>query len=215
MTNQYQYIYLHGFASSPQSAKVQYLREQLGQFDIDLAVPDLNQGDFSHLTITRQLTQVASLFSDRPVVLIGSSLGGLTAAWLGEKYPQVSRMILLAPAFGFLSYWLGRMTPEQLKAWQENGYIEVYHYGAERSLPLHYGFVEDARQYENISFSRQIPALICHGRHDQVIPIAASQEFCQRHPWAELIEYDSDHTLMDVISEIWQRSQQFLQLAKN
>src|SRR5512136_1301514 len=101
------YIYLHGFASSPQSAKAKYLRDCFQTRQIDIKVPDLNQGDFSHLTLTRHLKQVAAEFppAPAPVAIIGSSFGGLTAAWLGQRHPQVQRLVLLAPAFQFLAHW--------------------------------------------------------------------------------------------------------------
>ena len=114
------FIYLHGFASSPESAKAVYIRDRFAAFKISLEIPDLNQGDFSHLTITRQIAQVEKAFppDGTPVTLIGSSLGGLTSAWLGQKHSQVQQLILLAPAFGFLSHWLSRLRAEQLSEWQ-------------------------------------------------------------------------------------------------
>jgi uncharacterized protein len=207
-----QYIYLHGFASSPNSAKVDYLNDRFRELDLELTVPDFNQGDFSHLTITRQLTQVASLFSDRPVTLIGSSLGGLTAAWLGEKYPQVERLVLIAPAFGFVEHWLPKLKPEELEQWQNSGYMPIYHYGEERSLPLHYQFITDAQKYPTTDLTRAVPTLICHGLQDEIIPLQASVDYQSDRPWAKLVQYDSDHTLMDVIDQIWQEIQQFCQL---
>ncbi|MHC5827963.1 MAG: YqiA/YcfP family alpha/beta fold hydrolase, partial [Nostoc sp.] len=79
------YIYLHGFASSPNSAKARDISDRFTQIQTKVKIPDLNAGDFSQLTITRQLTQVAAQFSNdsTPVTLTGSSLGGLTAAHLG------------------------------------------------------------------------------------------------------------------------------------
>ena len=56
------FIYLHGFASGSQSAKAIYLRDRFAELDINLKVPDLNQGDFFNLTISRQLDRVAALF---------------------------------------------------------------------------------------------------------------------------------------------------------
>lgn len=213
LTVRMQYIYLHGFASSPKSAKVSYLLDRFRERNLELATPDFNQGDFSHLTITRQLTQVASLLDDRPVTLIGSSLGGLTAAWLGEKYPQVERLVLIAPAFGFLDHWLPKLTPAELSQWQTSGYKPIYHYGAGRSLPLHYEFVTDAQSYDTPSLTRAIPTLICHGSHDEVIPMAASYDYAQERPWVKFREYPSDHTLMDAIDLIWQEIQEFCQLS--
>ncbi len=208
------FIYLHGFASSPESVKAVYMRSRFTAVDLSLEVPDLNQGDFTHLTITRQLTQVEQAFGPdgTPVTLIGSSLGGLTAAWLGQRHSQVQRLVLLAPAFGFLSHWLPTLGKEKLSQWQASGYLQTYHYGEGRSRPLHYKFVEDASQYPENQLLRPVPTLILHGRHDQVIPIVASRDYASVRPWVQLIELDSDHALNDVMPQIWKAIQAFCQL---
>jgi uncharacterized protein len=209
------YIYLHGFASSPKSAKAQDINQRFAQMQIQLHIPDLNAGDFCQLTITRQLTQVAAAFPDnsQPVTLIGSSLGGLTSAHLAEKYPQVQRLILLAPAFGFLSHWLPKLGDEQIQRWETEQYLMLHHYGEKRSLPLSYNFVTDAAQYQEAQLQRPIPTLILHGTQDEVIPIAASREFARSRPWVELIELDSDHALGNVMTEIWQAIYRFCQFS--
>lgn len=208
-----QFIYLHGFASSPDSAKAKYLRDRFTTLEIELKTPDLNQNDFCHLTITRQLHQVGALFSlSTPVTLIGSSLGGLTAAWLAERQLQVERLILLAPAFGFLSHWLPQLGAEKLQKWQKEQYLMVYHYGESRSLPLSYEFVLDATEYDESQLQRGIPTLIFHGNQDEVIPIQASKDFGQNRPWVQLIKLNSDHSLSNVMPEIWQAIQIFCQL---
>lgn len=208
------FIYLHGFASSPESRKAVYLREASANLAISLEVPDLNQGDFSHLTITRQLSQLETILPQdgTPVTLIGSSLGGLTSAWLGQRQSQVQRLVLLAPAFGFLDYWLPQLGETQLQQWQESGYLPVYHYSEERSLPLHYHFLEDARQYQTDELLRVVPTLILHGRHDLTIPIDASRQYAKERSWVKLIELESDHSLSDVMPEIWQEIRNFCQL---
>lgn len=219
------FIYLHGFASSPNSAKARYIRDRFAECNIKVNVPDLNFGDFSHLTITRQIHQVASIISadgqedteqsprqPAPVTLIGSSLGGLTAAHIAQQYPQVQRLILLAPAFGFLSHWLSQLGNAQVQRWQKEKYFMVYHYGEERSLPLCYDFVTDATQYQEEVLQRPISTLIMHGKNDEVIPIQASRDFAKSRPWVELVELESDHALANVITEIWQAIYQFCQL---
>jgi pimeloyl-ACP methyl ester carboxylesterase len=209
-----QYIYLHGFASSPNSAKAQDISTRFAQIQTQLQIPDLNAGDFSQLTITRQLIQVAGEFPEdaTPVTLIGSSLGGLTAAHLGERYPQVERLVLLAPAFGFLSHWLVKLGNAEVKRWQQEQYLMVYHYSEKRSLPLNYNFLTDASQYQEAHLQRPIPTLILHGKQDEVIPITASRDFASSRPWVELIELDSDHSLGNVTTEIWQAIRHFCQL---
>lgn len=208
------FVYLHGFASSPKSAKAQDIGDRFAQIQINLKIPDLNASDFSHLTITRQLTQVAAEFSNdsASVVLIGSSLGGLTAAHLGEQYLQVQRLVLLAPAFGFLSHWLPKLTDEEVKRWQREKYLMIYHYGEGRSLPLSYDFVKDAAQYQEELLQRPIPTLILHGKHDEVIPIEASRDFARSRPWVELVELEDNHALGNVMEEIWQAIRLFCQL---
>jgi predicted esterase YcpF (UPF0227 family) len=207
------FIYLHGFASSPNSAKARDISDRFSQIQTKLNIPNLNADDFSHLTITRQITQVVAEFphDSAPVTLIGSSLGGLTAAHVGQKYPQVQRLVLLAPAFGFLSHWLPKLGDEQIQRWQQEKYLQVYHYGEGREIPLSYDFVTDATQYQEDILQRPISTLILHGTKDEVIPITASREFASR-PWVNLVELDSDHSLGNVMEEIWQAIHLFCQL---
>lgn len=209
-----EYIYLHGFASSPSSTKAMYLRDRFAELGINLKTPDLNQGDFSQLSITRQIQQIAAEFpvNSEPVTLIGSSLGGLTAAWLAEKHSQVQRLVLLAPAFEFLSNWLQQLGADKLKQWQLEQYLPIYHYGEGRSLPLSYNFLLDAAKYEEHRLLRAVPTLILHGVGDEVIPIEASRNFAKSHPQVKLVELNSDHALGDVMVDIWQQVQVFCQL---
>lgn len=207
------YIYLHGFASSPKSAKAKDISDRFAEIDIKLKIPDLNAGDFSQLTITRQITQVAAQFPDdsTPVTLIGSSLGGLTSAHLAQQYSQVQRLVLLAPAFGFLSHWLPQLGNQEVQRWETEQYLMIHHYGEGRSLPLSYNFVIDAAQYKETILQRPVPTLIFHGQQDEVIPITASREFARSRPWVELIELDSDHALGNVMAKIWAAIYQFCQ----
>ena len=209
------FIYLHGFASSPRSVKAQFISDRFSTLQIPLTIPDLNQGDFSHLTLTRQLQQVETIFpsDETPVSIIGSSFGGLTAAWLGQFHHQVRRLVLLAPAFDFLSHWLLKLGKEQLELWKQEKSLSIHHHGEERSLPLHYQFFVDTSQYQESQLVRSIPTLILHGRNDEVIPIEASRDFARDRPWVQLIELDSDHTLGNVLPEIWQAIDTFCQLA--
>lgn len=210
----HQFIYLHGFASSPQSKKAKDLCDRFAQINIPLAIPDLNQDNFTDLTLTRQLRQIESdyLTGDQPVTLIGSSFGGLTAAWLGQTHPEVERVILLAPAFGFLSHWITRLGYEQMHQWKGEGFLPVYHYGEEKMLPISYGFAEDAAQYRESEIQREVPTLIVHGTQDEVIPLQSSIDFASARPWVKLIQLESDHSLQDKSEEIWQAIQEFCSL---
>lgn len=208
------YIYLHGFASSPQSNKARYLRDRFAELKIDLHVLDLNQNDFANLTLSRQIAQTVAAFPDKntDIVLIGSSFGGLTAAWVAQKYSQVKSIILLAPAFGFPDSWVKRLGAAEFKKWQETEYLEIYHYGEGRSLPLKYKFITDAENYDESQLTRSLPGLILHGLHDDVVSIEVSRNYASQHPQTKSIELDSDHGLNDVKEIIWQEIKSFCNL---
>lgn len=207
------YIYLHGFASSPDSAKAQYISDRFSELSLPLMIPDLNENDFSHLTLSRQIEQVSRLLRrDASVTLLGSSFGGLTSAYLAEKYTQVERLVLLAPAFGFSSEWLNRLGTDALEEWKNSGYLKVYHYGEKRSFPIHYQFVQDLEQYCEEQLQRAVPTLIIHGRNDEVVPIEYSRKYAKHRPWVELVEVASDHALTNVLPEIWHLTKKFCHL---
>lgn len=206
------YLYLHGFASGPRSTKALYLRDRFREAGIELQVLDLNAGDFSHLTLTRQLQQAAKFIDSEPTTIVGSSFGGLTGAWLAQHHPSVTRLILLAPAFEFLLHWLPKLGQAQLRQWQESGWLVVYHFGQGKVLPLHYPFLTDCQQYEDDRLQRRVETLILHGIRDEVIPIQASRAYAASRPWVQLIELESDHALGNVLEQIWAIVRQFCQV---
>lgn len=199
------YIYLHGFASSPKSNKAQYLRDRFTEVNLDLNVLVLNQGNFSRLTLSRQIQQTISAFPDSqtPITLIGSSFGGLTAAWVAQQQ-QVEKIILLAPAFGFPQSWYAKLKPEQIEQWRESDALPIYHYGEGKQISLHYQFLQDADNYPLSGLKRSLATLIIHGIHDDVVPIQVSRDYASQHSQVKLIELNSDHGLNDVKERIWQ-----------
>ncbi len=216
MLNNYSYIYLHGFASSPLSKKGIYLRDRFAEVNIKLKIIDLNQDDFFHLTLSRQIHQVELKITNlsTPIILIGSSFGGLTSTFLAERNQNVKAIILLAPAFDFLSHLRQNFGEEKLQKWQERGNYWIYHYGEKNYSLLSYDFIVDLMKYEEEELQRPLPTLIFHGLHDGTIPIQASREFAAKRLWVELIELDSDHTLGNVLETVWQEINQFLQQAR-
>jgi uncharacterized protein len=119
-------LYLHGFASGPASEKAAFFGDRMPALEI----LDLAASDFEHLTITGQLRVIEDGAAGEPVSLIGSSMGGYLAALYASRHREVSRVVLLAPAFAFAQRW--SLAPEA-KAWRETGFLEVYHYGEKPS----------------------------------------------------------------------------------
>ncbi|MDJ0844754.1 MAG: YqiA/YcfP family alpha/beta fold hydrolase [Crocosphaera sp.] len=212
LNHQSKYIYLHGFASSPQSTKAQKFKALFAAENIPLIIPDLNQDNFYNLTLTRQIQQVSTYIENdlTPVTLIGSSLGGLTAAFVAEKHEKVKQLILLAPAFKFFNHWVNNLDKNILNNWKNQGELSIYHYGYEQELPLSYQFIEDGKTHDETRLKRPVPTLIFHGKNDEVIPIESSYDYSKTREWVTLRELDSDHGLTDMIPEIWRQSKRLI-----
>ncbi|MGI0481501.1 YqiA/YcfP family alpha/beta fold hydrolase [Geminocystis sp. CENA526] len=206
-TQNYQYLYLHGFTSSPKSYKAVYFTKKYQEIGITLNILDFNQPDFVNLSLTRQINQVSQIIEDNPhqqFILIGSSFGGLTAHWIGYKYSdRIKALILIAPALNFAKSWLPKLTEEALKQWQEKGFISVYHHGENKELLLSYNFWKDLITYDDSIVNYDIPTLIFHGTEDDTIPIEVSREYAFDRPQVILKEYNSDHTLGDCVDQMW------------
>jgi uncharacterized protein len=195
------YVYLHGFASSGRSRKAQAFRKALADRGVELAVHDLAEGDFDHLTISGQLRVTESVLDGAPCRLIGSSMGGYLAAIYAAAHPETDRLVLLAPAFGFAPRWREMQGPDVIEQWAKSGWLEVFHYGDQALHRIHYGLFENALNFPPEPDFRQ-PALIFHGRKDTVVPISLSRAFAASHPSVELHELESDHELLDVLDAI-------------
>src|SRR5262245_23744021 len=102
------HIYLHGFASSPQSGKATYFRRRFDERALTLDVPLLDEGNFEQMTMSSQVAVLDRAVAGEPTVLIGSSLGGYLAAWYASRHPEVTKLVLMAPAFQFLRRWRAR-----------------------------------------------------------------------------------------------------------
>lgn len=87
-------IYLHGYSSAARSRKAQWLRENIS--GIPVLVPDY--ASHQPERAVEQLTNVISRNSDTPLMLIGSSLGGYYAQFLGATLNAVHKVVLINPA---------------------------------------------------------------------------------------------------------------------
>ena len=205
------YIYLHGFASSPNSVKACYFKQKFAAENITLIMPDMNQNDFTNLTLTRQLNYVRNIINqlDGSITILGSSMGGLTALLLAEQIPHITQIMLLAPAFAMSEYWGSLITPEQMEYWRTSGQIAVPHYGYGGEIPLNYNFTQDLYAHKDRSFQRKLPVLICHGIHDKVVPIEFSREYRAQNEQAQLIELNDDHGLTNSMDMMWKEIRKF------
>ncbi len=210
------YVYLHGFCSGAQSYKGVYFAERLAEQGHTLHLPDLNDGDFEHLTISRELEVLHRTIEALPpgdVTLFGSSLGGFVSSLYAREHSRVKALVLLAPAFQFLRRNLRIRGKLFFDEWERRGTRDFYHHAYDEDRPLHYGIVEDAQQYDDIPVGEhQIPALILQGLYDQDVPPETAMEYHRQNRASELVLLHSDHRLTDVLAVLWRHTRGFLGL---
>jgi pimeloyl-ACP methyl ester carboxylesterase len=190
------YIYLHGFLSGPSSVKGEFLSRHFAESQLEIINGVIDR-------------------ADGEVVLIGSSLGGYLAALVAVNRPEVQKLVLLAPAFDFISRYVDRLTDKQLQEWRDTGFIRLYQYHYKMHRKLDYRIVEDARLYENRKIDIQIPLLIIHGLRDESVPYLVSIDFLQNHPTGEMLLFPADHGMLDKLGIIWNYMKIFLKLSEN
>lgn len=208
------YVYLHGFASGPNSTKGRYFRDRFAELGITLRQPDLNEPAFEWLTLSSQLACVERVLegTEGPVTLFGSSLGGLVAALQAIRDERVVRLVLMAPAFRFIERWSAQLGEETLERWRATGKLPIYHYSYGRECLLDVGLLEDARQYDEEQLIRPVPTLILHGRGDEVVDPQLSTDFARSRPYVRVQFYDTDHSMGSVVDQLWQETVDFCRL---
>ena len=209
-------FYLHGFASSAQSSKAAFFAAKLRGHGVTLRAPDFNEPDFTTMTITRMIEQVGRALdeaSGRPVVLIGSSLGGFVALQAALRWPRrIDRLVLLAPAVDLHPERLGELGDRGVEDWRATGRMVVFHYGYGRVMELGYGLYEDARGYDSMNAALELPIQIFQGRRDTSVSPQVVEQWASARPNVELHLLDDDHQLLGSLEYIWSEMIRFLGL---
>ena len=183
MSQSYKYLYIHGFASSPNSTKAVVLKQYMKQNNIDLHTPDCNIPSFDKLSINSITQQFECEIRNTPVQyrLIGSSLGGLIAVILANKLTNkhIESVILLCPAFNALARWTDRMSSNDIDKWKSAGTRNYYNYATNSEQPLHYSFYDELHTISDYPLV-DCPVYIVHGTEDDVVPLLASHIYIDK-----------------------------------
>jgi len=196
-----EFIYLHGFASGPNSNKARAFKKRFDELNIPFHIPDLQEDDFENLTLSRQIRLVQGIIDGEYLKnfgLIGSSMGGYLASLIAQTRESVKAQYLMAPGFNFLNRWREKL--DLSKTTQD--LIPVFHYRYNKEVLLNTRLFRDAEIWESLPLVRKIPTLIVHGLHDETVDIQESRNFVRNHPECQLKELDSDHGLLSCIDWI-------------
>jgi pimeloyl-ACP methyl ester carboxylesterase len=209
-------FYLHGFASSARSSKAAFFSSKFAASGVSLETPDLNEPDFSTLTISRMVAQVERAIDRResdPVVLIGSSLGAFVAVHVAVQRPSaIDRLVLLAPALDFGGNRMRTLGDRGLEEWKKTDRLDVFHYGFGRVMPVHYELYSDARRYDAMNARVDVPVQVFQGTRDPAVDPATVEQWSSARANVELHLLDDDHQLLTSLEYIWREMARFLAL---
>jgi len=209
-------VYLHGFASSPSSSKATRFGRELAALGVPFSCPDLNEPDFSTLTVTRMLRQTAAVIdaATAPVALIGSSLGAFVAlhAAAAAGPATVDRLILMAPALDFGGNRLRQLGEVGIEEWRRSGKLRVHHYASGQPRDVGFELFEDAAQYDAFTLDLALPMLVFQGRQDASVDPGMVERWAAARPNVMLRMLDDDHQLTRSIDAIWEESRKFMVL---
>lgn len=212
-------VYLHGFASSPRSSKARFFEARAAAAGFAFECPDLNQPDFTALTVTRMIDDAdrAIARADGPVALVGSSLGAFVALHAAARERErrgaaarVDRLVFLAPAFDLVHSLEEEFGPEKMAAWQQGGGLPIFHYGDNAMRSLAWEFMPDARRYDSDAVALDLRALIYQGRRDDVVRPAGVERWAATRPSVTLRLVDDGHQLLDHLEVMWADVERFL-----
>ncbi len=203
-------LFLHGFASSDQARKANYLREKMEETGAGNGFYAINFNptptDFEWMTPTGMIDRLRQYVLDHelgPLSLIGSSLGGLVAVNYAHRYGDVDTMLLLAPLLRWTAIW---DSEEVMSRWEEEGSMPVSHYALPGRPRLRFDFQVDGRRYGEW-VPPAAPTVIIHSRDDGIVPVAGSREYAEQYPdRVRLLELRAaGHDMNDHLPTIWEQ----------
>ncbi len=183
-------IFAHGFGSTHDGEKATALEAECARRGWAFAACDFrghgaSEGTMLELRGSRLIADLDRIVAEvesrnlGPIFLVGSSMGGWTAAWFAAREPaRIAACAFIAPAFHFLEF--RSLSKAARKEFQRTG---RYHYHSEfvdaeisYELPVE---MEKYRLEEMVTHFRA-PLLIFHGLRDDLVPCADSLDFMAR-----------------------------------
>jgi uncharacterized protein len=214
MTNGPRWLYLHGFASGPQSTKGVELSRHFATRGVTLERLDLRVPSLERLQLSAMMRVLADALGgahDRAIVF-GSSLGGLTAARVAEMDPRVCALVLLAPAFRIAERWRARLGEAGFAAWEKSGFLDIHDYAADRPARVHFEFIRELATLDAAGDGWpdvRVPTLIVQGRADETVDPQLARDWQRGKSWVRLVEVDDGHELTHSLPRIVAETEDF------
>jgi predicted esterase YcpF (UPF0227 family) len=165
-------LYLHGFASSPASAKIAALRPLLEPDGIHLHTPDLNVPSFERMDFDAVVEHAAA--EGRAVdarAVVGSSLGALVALSVVQR-GLTRPLVLIAPALGVADRWSVEIP--------EGDPISVFNHARNANAPIHRAFFLQMCRVRVDEITPPVRVIVIMGRLDETVSFSTVQKTWER-----------------------------------
>ena len=184
-------VFLPGFASDLNGSKSQLLARHAQQHNRSWARFDyrgmgISDGRFVELSISRYLEDIGSVIRalpPRPILLLGSSMGGWVATRAAQIWPErVRALLLIAPAYNFIQDYFSTLPKDRQLAWQSSG-IHAWRLSDNGPIfQLGFNAIRDATDHDLLSTPPKldVPVTILHGSTDGAVPLQRSFQFAAR-----------------------------------
>lgn len=214
------FLYLHGFASSPESPKARSFVAWGAARGLRIDRLDLRVPSFEKLRLSAMKTRIRDAISGASggasrarAVLIGSSLGGLAACRVAEEDPRVSSLFLMAPAFRLAERWKTNLGAAGVERWRTRGWLDVDDHAQRKQSRIDYGFLTELEELDAASNGWpdvRVPTCIVHGVRDEVVDVRLSREWAIGKRHVRLVEVEDAHELSGSMPLILREAQDFL-----
>ncbi len=179
-------VFLGGYASTRKSVKASALfawAEAGGRpfLRFDYSGHGDSGGRFEEATLGRWLGEaevvISKVAAARPVVLVGSSMGGWLSLLLAKSLPRVTGLVTIACAADFTEEVVWPNMPPNARAMlREKGVVRKPGEPGTEGTPLTLAFLEEAKRHLILGGSIPVscPVRMLHGTEDRDIPWSIS-----------------------------------------
>lgn len=176
-------LIVHGFAGGVyDQEKLGLELESISKFDVYQFTLPGHDGDYkneismkSWIESSEQMMKFLISKGYKQIYLIGHSMGGVIAGHLASKFPEVKKLVLVAPAYRYIGFPEGKF---DLKNALIKPKLLFKQYGAQllldriTKLPANsfIEFMKLVKKYQNDVVNITCPLLIIWGLEDNVVP---------------------------------------------
>jgi pimeloyl-ACP methyl ester carboxylesterase len=217
-------VYVHGFGSQrggekPTAVRDACIRRGWSYAAFDFRGHGTSSGTMRDLRASGLQTDLLAVRDflaqrgARQLFLVGSSMGGFAASWFALDHPDaVPAVVLIAPAFRFLSRRWDALTEQDRQEWRQSGVIRFRNQWVDAELDI--GLIDERPSYDpdELADRWETPALIFHGMCDESVPWQDTLALVQRTRYTGIqlrLLGDGDHRLLAYREEMAEEACRF------